>query len=77
MLLMNRVLFYIFCNLFIIFSVSYTFSFDEFTAKIDVDKANRLFKKGDYNNAISLYEKALSKVTNSSEIYYMLYSFLI
>lgn len=48
----------------------YSFSLDDFFSKIEVDKANRLFKKGDYDNAVKLYEKALSKVTNSSELYY-------
>lgn len=54
----------------ILFSSSYAFSLNEFTAKIDVDRANRLLKKGDYDNAISLYEKALSKLPKSPEIYY-------
>lgn len=48
----------------------YAFSFNEFTAKLDVDRANRLMKKGDYDGAVSLYEKALSKVPNSPEIFY-------
>lgn len=48
----------------------YAFSFNEFTAKLDVDRANRLMKKGDYDGAITLYEKALSKVPNSPEIFY-------
>ena len=43
---------------------------NELTAKLDVDKANRLMKKGDYDGAITLYEKALSKVPNSPEIFY-------
>lgn len=42
----------------------------ELTAKWDVDRANRLFKNGNYEGAISLYERALSKVTNSPQIYY-------
>lgn len=54
----------------ILFSSSYAFSLNEFTAKIDVDRANRLLKNGDYDNAISLYEKALSKLPKSPEIYY-------
>ena len=54
----------------ILFSSSYAFSLNEFTAKIDVDRANRLLRKGDYDNAISLYEKALSKLPKSLEIYY-------
>ena len=54
----------------ILFSSSYALSLNEFTAKIDVDRANRLLRKGDYNNAISLYEKALSKLPTSPEIYY-------
>lgn len=54
----------------ILFSSSYAFSLNEFTAKIDVDRANRLLRKGDYDNAISLYEKALSKLPTSPEIYY-------
>ncbi|WP_028329551.1 tetratricopeptide repeat protein [Brachyspira alvinipulli] len=48
----------------------YAFSFNEFTAKLDVDRANRLMKKGNYDGAITLYEKALSKVPNSPEIFY-------
>ena len=48
----------------------YSFSLDELTAKLDVDRANRLFKNGNYESAITLYEKALSKVTNSPQIYY-------
>lgn len=48
----------------------YAFSFNEFTAKLDVDRANRLIRKGDYDNAVSLYEKALSKIPNSPEIFY-------
>ena len=48
----------------------YAFSFNEFTVKLDVDRANRLIRKGDYDGAISLYEKALSKVPNSPEIFY-------
>ena len=48
----------------------YAFSLNELTAKLDVDKANRLMKKGDYDGAITLYEKALSKVPNSPEIFY-------
>lgn len=56
---------------FIVFSANfYGFSLNELTAKLDVDKANRLFKKGNYEDAISLYERALSKVTNSPQIYY-------
>lgn len=54
----------------ILFSSSYALSLNEFTAKIDVDRANRLLRKGDYDNAISLYEKALSKLPTSPEIYY-------
>ena len=54
----------------ILFSGSYALSLNDFTAKIDVDRANRLLKKGDYNNAITLYEKALSKLPKSPEIYY-------
>ena len=54
----------------ILFSSSYAFSLNEFTAKIDVDRANRLLRKGDYDNAMSLYEKALSKLPKSPEIYY-------
>ena len=48
----------------------YAFSFNELTAKLDVDRANRLMKKGNYDGAITLYEKALSKVPNSPEIFY-------
>lgn len=48
----------------------YSFSLDELTAKLDVDRANRLFKSGNYESAITLYEKALSKLTNSPQIYY-------
>ncbi|WP_300368854.1 M48 family metallopeptidase [Brachyspira sp.] len=48
----------------------YAFSLNEFTAKLDVDRANRLIKKGNYDGAISLYEKALSKLPNSPEIFY-------
>lgn len=48
----------------------YSFSLNELTAKFDVDRANRLMKKGDYDGAVSLYEKALSKVPNSPEIFY-------
>lgn len=51
-------------------SFIYASVFDSFTAKIDVDRANRLLNKGDYDGAVTLYEKALSKVTNSSELYY-------
>lgn len=54
----------------ILFSSSYALSLNKFTAKIDVDRANRLLRKGDYDNAISLYEKALSKLPTSPEIYY-------
>ena len=50
----------------ILFSSSYALSLNEFTAKIDVDRANRLLRKGDYDNAISLYEKALSKLPTST-----------
>ncbi len=61
--------------LFIFWTVNlYSFSLNnlanELTAKLDVDRANRLFKSGNYEGAISLYEKALSKVTNSPQIYY-------
>lgn len=60
---------------FIFWTVNlYSFSLNnlanELTAKLDVDRANRLFKSGNYEGAISLYEKALSKVTNSPQIYY-------
>ena len=48
----------------------YSFSLDELTAKLDVDRANRLFRSGNYESAITLYEKALRKVTNSPQIYY-------
>ena len=48
----------------------YAFSFNELTAKLDVDRANRLMKKGNYDGAITLYERALSKVPNSPEIFY-------
>ena len=57
--------------LFIFWTINlYSFSLDELTAKLDVDRANRLFKSGNYESAITLYEKALSKVTNSPQIYY-------
>ncbi|EKV56978.1 tetratricopeptide repeat protein [Brachyspira hampsonii] len=56
--------------LFSFISNIYAFSFNEFTAKLDVDRANRLMKKGDYDGAVTLYEKALSKVPNSPEIFY-------
>ncbi|TKZ35695.1 tetratricopeptide repeat protein [Brachyspira catarrhinii] len=57
--------------LFIFWTINlYSFSLDELTAKLDVDRANRLFKNGNYESAITLYEKALSKVTNSPQIYY-------
>ena len=56
---------------FIIWTINlYSFSLDELTAKLDVDRANRLFRSGNYESAITLYEKALSKVTNSPQIYY-------
>ena len=56
---------------FIFLTISlYSFSLDELTAKLDVDRANRLFRSGNYESAITLYEKALSKVTNSPQIYY-------
>ena len=56
---------------FIIWAINlYSFSLDELTAKLDVDRANRLFRSGNYESAITLYEKALSKVTNSPQIYY-------
>ena len=51
-------------------SYAYSFSLNELTAKFDVDRANRLMRKGDYEGAVSLYEKALSKVPNSPEIFY-------
>lgn len=51
-------------------SNAYSFSLNELTAKFDVDRANRLMRKGDYEGAVSLYEKALSKVPNSPEIFY-------
>lgn len=57
--------------LFIFWTINlYSFNLDELTAKLDVDRANRLFKNGNYESAITLYEKALSKVTNSPQIYY-------
>lgn len=57
--------------LFIFWTINlYSFSLDELTAKLDVDRANRLFRSGNYESAITLYEKALSKVTNSPQIYY-------
>ena len=57
--------------LFVIMSFNiYAFSFNELTAKLDVDRANRLMKKGNYEGAVTLYEKALSKVPNSPEIFY-------
>ena len=57
--------------IFIFWTINlYGFSLDELTAKLDVDRANRLFKNGNYESAITLYEKALSKVTNSPQIYY-------
>ena len=63
-----------FLKLFLIFILLtinlYGFSLDELTAKLDVDRANRLFRSGNYESAITLYEKALSKVTNSPQIYY-------
>ena len=56
---------------FILWTINlYSFSLDELTAKLDVDRANRLFRSGNYESAITLYEKALSKVTNSPQIYY-------
>ena len=55
--------------LFIFWTINlYSFNLDELTAKLDVDRANRLFKNGNYESAITLYEKALSKVTNSPQI---------
>lgn len=60
-----------FLLLFLFFTANfYGFSLNEMTAKIDVDIANRLFKKGNYEDAITLYERALSKITNSTQIYY-------
>ena len=60
-----------FLLLFLFFTANfYGFSLNEMTAKIDVDRANRLFKKGNYEDAITLYERALSKITNSTQIYY-------
>lgn len=60
-----------FLLLFLFFTANfYGFSLDEMTAKIDVDRANRLFKKGNYEDAITLYERALSKITNSTQIYH-------
>ena len=60
-----------FLLLFLFFTSNfYGFSLNEMTAKIDVDRANRLFKKGNYEDAITLYERALSKITNSTQIYY-------
>ena len=57
--------------IFIFWTINlYSFNLDELTAKLDVDRANRLFKNGNYESAITLYEKALSKVTNSPQIYY-------
>ena len=57
--------------IFIFWTINlYSFSLEELTAKLDVDRANRLFKNGNYESAITLYEKALSKVTNSPQIYY-------
>ncbi len=62
-----------FLLLFLFFTANfYGFSLNEITAKIDVDRANRLFKKGNYEDAITLYERALSKITNSTQIYYNL-----
>lgn len=57
--------------IFIFISVSFldAKTFDYLTSKLDVDKANRLYKKGDYESAIELYKKALSKNTNSYQIY--------
>lgn len=67
--------FFILFIFFIFWTVNlYSFSLNNFmgelTAKWDVDRANRLFKNGNYEGAISLYERALSKVTNSPQIYY-------
>lgn len=67
--------FFILFILFIFWTVNlYSFSLNNFmgelTAKWDVDRANRLFRNGNYEGAISLYERALSKVTNSPQIYY-------
>lgn len=60
-----------FLSLFLFFTANfYGFSLNEMTAKIDVNRANRLFKKGNYEDAITLYERALSKITNSTQIYY-------
>lgn len=67
--------FFILFIFFIFWTVNlYSFSLNNFmgelTAKWDVDRANRLFRNGNYEGAISLYERALSKVTNSPQIYY-------
>lgn len=63
--------FFILFLFFILWKINlYSFSLDELTAKFDVDRANRLFRSGNYESAITLYEKALSKVTNSPQIYY-------
>lgn len=61
---------YILFIMLVFVSNMYAFSLNELTAKFDVDRANRLMKKGDYEGAVSLYEKALSKVPNSPEIFY-------
>lgn len=71
----GRKKFFILFIFFIFWTVNlYSFSLNNFmgelTAKWDVDRANRLFKNGNYEGAISLYERALSKVTNSPQIYY-------
>lgn len=61
---------YVVILIFCINTVVLASPLDLFTSKMDVDKANRLLRKGDYDGAITLYEKALSKVTNSSVLYY-------
>ncbi len=55
---------------FISVNYAYSFSLNEFTAKLDVDRANILMRKGDYEGAVTLYEKALSKIPNSPRIFY-------
>lgn len=55
----------------------FTSPLDTLKSKMDSDKASKLIRKGDFENAVNLYEKAISKNSNSTELYYNLGSALI
>ena len=58
--------------LFILVLITTTLFSQQDSTKVFFDKANELYKNGDYTNAIVLYQKILKSNNHSAELYYNL-----